>query len=164
VKYFAADGCKSFADIACHCKNGPAQVQPCVQGTCSEADLARTLSSAQTTCAGAGYPVSLPEGYGTPKPQEPAPAPADTVSPAVAFIVSSVESAASSQADVASSAAAAASSLASKASAVATGNATVGFRPTAAVPSSLPEYTGAAAQATQAVGLVGAAALALLAL
>ncbi|KAF1840908.1 CFEM-domain-containing protein [Cucurbitaria berberidis CBS 394.84] len=167
------DGCSALTDFACHCKKGAAllaQVQPCVKGACNAADQASTISAVESTCKDAGAPIVIPDASAAPSATPtPTPTPsavlssaASAASSAVASVKSSASAAASSAALSASSAVASVhSSLASKvSSAVAThsGNATVSATPTNS------QFTGGASQATKAAGLLGAAALAMLAL
>ncbi|KAH7385694.1 hypothetical protein BKA66DRAFT_511522 [Pyrenochaeta sp. MPI-SDFR-AT-0127] len=158
-----SDGCASLTDFKCHCEKGAsllAQVQPCVQGACSAADQSATIAAVSKICVDAGAPIVIPDASAAPSA---APASsAAAVASSAAEVASSAAAVASSAAGAASSAVASAvSSLASKASsavATPTGNGTASATPT------VSQFTGAAAQATKAAGLIGAAALAMLAL
>ncbi|CAO2650506.1 Nn.00g017980.m01.CDS01 [Neocucurbitaria sp. VM-36] len=158
----SSDGCSALTDFACHCKKGAellAQVQPCVQGACSAADQATTISAVEATCEQAGAPISIPDASAAPSAASSA---ASAVSSAVASAESSAAAVTSSAAEAASSAVGSvASSLASavsSATATATSNGTTSATPT------LSTFTGGAAQATKAAGFLGAAAIAMLAL
>merc|ERR1711963_909685 len=161
----ASDGCSSLTDFACHCKKGAqllSQVQPCVQGACGPSDQAAATSSA------AGAPISIPDAS--------APAASSAVASATSAAASAASSMASSMASEASSVlseassavASAASSMSSEMSmsesmsmtATPTGTGSMSMTPSA----SMSEFTGGAAQATQAVDILGAAALAMFAL
>jgi hypothetical protein len=160
-----SDGCSTLTDFKCHCEKGSsllAQVQPCVLGACSASDQSATIAAVQSTCEQAGVPISIPDASGAASSAAaPASSAAAPASSAAASAASSAAQAASSViASVASSIASAASSAAATASQSATSNAT---KPTSASPSA-SQFTGGAAQATQAVGILGAAALAMLAL
>ncbi|PSN73263.1 GPI anchored CFEM domain-containing protein [Corynespora cassiicola Philippines] len=164
------DGCSSLSDFACHCEQADtliASVQPCVQGACSAEDQATVISGVEEICAGAGVPVTLPDpnassapGSATPTPEPsseapsatptPTPEPTEDVSSAVSSAVASASSAVESIA----------SSIASVLPTITGGNATGSATPSPTI----SEFTGAAAQATKAVGVIGAAALAMLAL
>lgn len=131
-------------------------MQPCVQGACSASDQASTIAAVQKTCQDAGAPIEIPG--------------AGAVSSAVASVSSAAQSAISSKAqEVSSIAGAVSSALASATSAVGSkvssgvAGATSALLPSA--PSSSPsQFTGGAPLPTQAAGLLGAAALAMLAL
>ncbi|KAL6706756.1 hypothetical protein ACN47E_005092 [Coniothyrium glycines] len=159
-----SDGCAALTDFKCHCEKGEsllASVTPCVQGACSAADQAATISAVESTCQAAGAPISIPDPSAAVSSAVAAPASsAAQVASSAAQVASSAEAAASSAvASIASSAAAVVSSVVSKAS-TAVASATSGASPS----SSVSQFTGGAPQATQAVGLLGAAALAMLAL
>ncbi|KAJ4367468.1 hypothetical protein N0V83_007051 [Neocucurbitaria cava] len=162
-----SDGCSSLTDFACHCKKGAAllaQVQPCVQGACSSADQATTISAVESTCEQAGSPISIPDASSA------ASSATAVASSVVASAESSAASVASSAASAASSAvASAASSLASAASsamasATASASGTSSSNGTTSATPTVSTFTGGAAQATKAAGFLGAAALAMLAL
>lgn len=153
-----SDGCSSLTDFKCHCQKGAqllSSVQPCVEGACSSSDKDATIAAVQKTCAENGAPIQIPG--------------AGAASSAVASATSAAASVVSSKAAVASSAASsaaaavssAAASLASKVSSgAAAATSAVSIKPT----QSLATFTGGAPAATQAAGLLGAAALAMLAL
>ncbi|CAN9151434.1 hypothetical protein AG0111_0g10453 [Alternaria gaisen] len=166
-----SDGCSSLTDFACHCKKGAqllSQVQPCVQGACGPSDQAAAISAVESTCSAAGAPISIPDAS--------APAASSAVASATSAAASAASSMASSMASEASSVlseassavASAASSMSSEMSmsesmsmtATPTGTGSMSMTPSA----SMSEFTGGAAQATQAVGILGAAALAMFAL
>ncbi|KAF3043155.1 hypothetical protein E8E12_005306 [Didymella heteroderae] len=172
-----SDGCSSLTDFACHCKQGAkllSTVQPCVQGACNAADQATTISAVESTCQQAGVPIEIPDASSA--VASATSAAASAASSAGSAASSAVESATSAAASKASSAASAASSAvesaaSSAASAVSSALASVtsaagsaASSATAAASSSVSQFTGGAAQATQAAGLLGAAALAILAL
>jgi hypothetical protein len=160
-----SDGCAALTDFACHCKKGDellSKVQPCVQGACSAADQQKAIAAVESTCKAAGVPITIPDTGAAPSSAEAAPASsAAAPSSSKAAVTSAVSSAAS-----------AASSAASSAVSSALGSVTPVPMPTvntstpsaSGSPSSVSQFTGAAAQATQAVGIIGAAALAMLAL
>ncbi|KAL5116755.1 hypothetical protein ACEQ8H_005367 [Pleosporales sp. CAS-2024a] len=162
-----SDGCSSINDFKCHCQKGSSllsTVQPCVQGACSASDQAKTITAVQKTCEDAGVPISIPNASGA----------ASAVSSAAASITSAAASVVSSEAAKASSAGAAISSILSSVASAASSaaaskvssaldNATRSGS-SATPTSSVVQATGGAPMATQAVGLFGAAALAMLAL
>lgn len=165
-----SDGCANLTDFACHCKKGDtllAQVQPCVQKGCEAADQAKAIAAVESTCQAAGVPITIPD-TGAPAQSS---APAASASPSAAPAPSSAASAASS---VASAASSVISSIVASGTPVpmptpistGTPSMTPSGSPSAsgAPTSSVSQFTGAAAQATQAVGIIGAAALAMLAL
>ncbi|CAN9155495.1 unnamed protein product [Alternaria alternata] len=166
-----SDGCSSLTDFACHCKKGAqllSQVQPCVQGACGPSDQAAAIAAVESTCSAAGAPISIPDAS--------APAVSSAVASATSAAASAASSMASSMASEASSVlseassavASAASSMSSEMSmsesmsmtATPTATGSMSMTPSA----SMSEFTGGAAQATQAVGILGAAALAMFAL
>ncbi|KAH6839184.1 hypothetical protein B0T12DRAFT_400591 [Alternaria alternata] len=166
-----SDGCSSLTDFACHCKKGAqllSQVQPCVQGACGPSDQAAAIAAVESTCSAAGAPISIPDAS--------APAASSAVASATSAAASAASSMASSMASEASSVlseassavASAASSMSSEMSisesmsmtATPTATGSMSMTPSA----SMSEFTGGAAQATQAVGILGAAALAMFAL
>lgn len=171
-----SDGCSSLTDFACHCKQGAkllSTVQPCVQGACSDEDEKTTIEAVQKTCAGAGVPIEIPGAASSAAPSSAAPKPTATTTPNTTV-------ADPTKATPTASTTPNASGVASSWSytTTVTPDTTI-VDPTSALPtvhsSSKPsngtvttakpsEFTGAAAQATQAAGLFGAAALALLAL
>ncbi|KAL1792141.1 hypothetical protein ACET3X_009892 [Alternaria dauci] len=168
-----SDGCESLTDFECHCQKGAqllSQVQPCVEGACSPSDQAAAISAVESTCAAAGVPISIPEGS--------APAASSAVASATSAAASAASSVASSVAsqvtsilsEASSVVASAASSLSSALSDDDDESTSVTATPTATgsvsttPSSSVSEFTGGAAQATQAVGILGAAALAMFAL
>lgn len=161
-----SDGCSTLTDFACHCKKGTellATVQPCVQGACSADDQATTIAGVEKTCQDAGVPLEIPDtssaassvaSSATSAAASAASSAASSASSVVSEASSALESAASSM----SSALSSAMSSAASATGAASGSAST-------TPSASPsQFTGAAAQATQAAGLLGAAALALFAL
>ncbi|KNG48657.1 CFEM-domain-containing protein [Stemphylium lycopersici] len=165
-----SDGCESLTDFACHCKKGDtllASVQPCVEGACSADDQAAAISAVESTCKAAGVPITIPDSSAAPE-----------VSSAVETVVTSViSSPVETVSSVVSSAAEYTSAMMSSAMEISStmeipssitpvplptvnGTGAVSLTPS----SSMPEFTGAAAQATHAAGIIGAAALAMLAL
>ncbi|OAL50751.1 CFEM-domain-containing protein [Pyrenochaeta sp. DS3sAY3a] len=154
-----SDGCSSLTDFKCHCEKGASllsTVQPCVQGACSPADQATTIQAVQETCAGVGVPINIPDTSAAPSA---APSPSASAAPVASSAAASAAS--SAAAAVSSAVASAASSLASAASsALATSAASA----SASATPTLSQFTGGAPQATKAAGLLGAAALAMLAL
>lgn len=170
------DGCSGLTDFACHCKKGTellATVQPCVQKACSAEDQAATISGVESTCAAAGVPIEIPDSSSavssaaasaTSAAASATSAAASSAAASASSVISqassAVESAASSLSSVIASAISSAHSAASSHVATASSNGTA----SATASSTVSQFTGAAAQATQAAGLLGAAALALLAL
>nr|WLA78202.1 CFEM6 [Alternaria solani] len=172
-----SDGCSSLTDFECHCQKGAqllSQVQPCVEGACSPSDQAAAISAVESTCAAAGVPISIPEGSAASSAVASATSAAASATSAAASAASSVASSVASEvtsilSEASSVVASAASSLSSalsdddeSTSMTATPTATGSVSTTPS--SSVSEFTGGAAQATQAVGILGAAALAMFAL
>ena len=160
------DGCSALTDFACHCKQGAkllATVQPCVKGACSAADQETTIAAVEKTCADAGAPIEIPD---TPSASSAAPssAAATSVAPSSAAPSSTAASATPSGPESSSTYHPTASVTATFVSPSATVTVSTPSNGTASAAPLPSEYTGAAAQATQAAGLLGAAALALLAL
>jgi hypothetical protein len=174
-----SDGCTDILDFACHCKKGTellGEVQPCTKKACSEADQKTTIEAVETTCKGVGVPIEIPDD--TPASSAVVITSVVTATPS-ATVVTSVQSATPSS-DLASSLSEAISSALSSASSVASSVASASASASAShsashsgshsgSASSTPtattsEFTAGAAHATQAVGLMGAAAIALLAL
>ncbi|KAG9205818.1 hypothetical protein G6514_006092 [Epicoccum nigrum] len=157
------DGCSALTDFACHCKQGAkllATVQPCVEGACSAADKETTIAAVEKTCADAGAPIEIPDA-----PSASSAAPSSAVASSIVPSSAAPSSAAPSSAAPSSSAVSATpSGPESSASPTATATVSTPANGTASATPTPSEYTGAAAQATQAAGLLGAAALALLAL
>ncbi|KAH8731106.1 hypothetical protein GQ44DRAFT_736216 [Phaeosphaeriaceae sp. PMI808] len=170
-----SDGCAALTDFKCHCEKGAtlvSSVTPCVKKSCSAADESAAIAAVSKICMDAGVPLVLPSSpaASSAAPVSSAAAPvssaAGAASSAAAPVKSSAAGAVSSAAGAASSAASYAASMASSAAskvssamASATGNGTVPVKPSA-TPS---QFTGGAPQAT-AVGILGAAALAMLVL
>ncbi|KAI8936491.1 hypothetical protein NX059_006896 [Plenodomus lindquistii] len=154
-----SDGCSELTDFRCHCEKGATligSVQPCVQGACSPADQLTSLNSVKKICEDAGVPIELPEASEI--SAAPASSAAVAVSSAAPAATSAVASAASSAASAASSAVQVATSSLAGAVSSAVASAT-----SASASASLPHFTGgAAAQATGAAVLIGAAAFAML--
>ncbi|KAF2034842.1 CFEM-domain-containing protein [Setomelanomma holmii] len=164
-----SDGCSALTDFKCHCQKGTSlinSVTPCVQGACSAADQATTIAAVQKTCQDAGVPLSIPNASGAASSAvASASSAAASAASSAAAVVSSAKSAASSAAGAASSAAASlVSSAASKASSAAASATSAAASKASSASPSASQFTGAASQATQAAGLLGAAALAMLAL
>ncbi|KAF1837263.1 CFEM-domain-containing protein [Decorospora gaudefroyi] len=172
----SSDGCAELTDFACHCEQGAtllAQVQPCVEESCEAEDQAATISAVETTCEAAGVPITIPDdgdneenddqddGDDTDDEDEAQTTVIATsevvemTSTMVSMVTSEVHSAASSAMSEVESEM---DSMTMMPTTTPAGNDTM--EPT----STMPEFTGAAAQATQAVGILGAAALAMLAL
>ncbi|OSS45638.1 hypothetical protein B5807_09488 [Epicoccum nigrum] len=157
------DGCSALTDFACHCKQGAkllATVQPCVEGACSAADKETTIAAVEKTCADAGAPIEIPDAPSA-SSAAPSSAAASSIVPSSAAPSSSVVSATPSGPESSSAPQATGSASASP---TATATVSTPANGTASATPTPSEYTGAAAQATQAAGLLGAAALALLAL
>ncbi|KAI4947578.1 hypothetical protein J4E91_006398 [Alternaria rosae] len=166
-----SDGCSSLTDFECHCKKGAellGQVQPCVQGACEQEDQAKAISAVQDTCKAAGVPITIPDASAAPSMASSAVASATSAAASMASSAASMASsmASSAMSEASSAVESAASSMASEmSSAMMTGTPTASESMMSMTPSaSMSEFTGAAAQATQAVGIIGAAALAMLAL
>lgn len=168
----SSDGCPSLTDFKCHCEKAStlfATALPCVQRSCPAAQQAETIAAVEGACKAAGVPVQVPNVSGGASSAAPASSTPAAVSSA-ASAASSAASAASSALSALSSAQSAASSAASAATSapVTTGTPSrSGTAPASASGSPTPtvsQFTGAAAQATQAVGILGAAALAIFAL
>lgn len=143
IDALSSDGCSSLTDFACHCKETSLipTVEPCVQKACSAADQAKVITAVEGTCASAGVPITI---------SVPATSAAAAASSAPARYSSAPVSSAAASSEPASSVAGTGSLV----TATPSHNGTVAT----ATPS---QFTGAAAQATQAVGIVAAAALAL---
>ncbi|CAE7011407.1 hypothetical protein CFE70_002056 [Pyrenophora teres f. teres 0-1] len=171
-----SDGCSALTDFKCHCQKGGqllSQVQPCVEKACNPSDQAAAISAVESTCKAAGVPITIPNASGAAPAASSA---AATVTSAVASAASSAASAASSvTASAASSQASAASSIlsvassvvasvASSASASMSSHSTASRSASASASASATQFTGGAPQATQAAGILGAAALAMLVL
>jgi len=179
------DGCSALTDFACHCKQGSAllgKVKPCVEKACPTSDQQATVAAVEKTCKDAGAPIVI-DGPGSmaapsaaPASAAPASAAPASAAPASAAPASAAPAAASAPAAVSPAAASAgygastpaasaASSVASVvSSAVATASKSHSGNGTASATATPSQFTGAAAQATGAVALIGAAALAMLAL
>ncbi|KAF2995802.1 hypothetical protein E8E13_000482 [Curvularia kusanoi] len=167
-----SDGCGDLLDFACHCKQGSkllSSVQPCVQGACSADDQKATIAGVEKTCAGAGVPIEIPDTPGssaTPTPSllPSSVAPSSAASSAVISDVSATSSLAPTY-SYTTTVSPITPSLTPTYSYTATINATTpAATGNSTASSTLSEFPGAAAKATQAAGLLGAAALALLAL
>jgi len=158
VTVLTTDGCSGLTDFACHCKKTDLipKVTPCVQSSCSAADQAKVITAVEGTCAEAGVPLSLSAPGGassTPAPSSAAPSSAPVSSTPEA----SAPASASSAAYTTPASSAVATSLVGTSTIVSTPAAN-GTISTTATPS---QFTGAAAQATQAAGLMAAGLLAL---
>ncbi|KAF2653918.1 CFEM-domain-containing protein [Lophiostoma macrostomum CBS 122681] len=164
VTPLSSDGCSSLTDFACHCKKFDtliASVTPCVQGACSTSDQQATIAAVEQTCADAGVSVSVSEPAGS------------STAAASSSAGSSADSSAGSSAPASTAASSTSEASTAAASSTAVVTSTVSGAPTSSsngtVSSSAPssstsEFSNVAAQATQAAGILGAAALALLAL
>jgi len=151
-----SDGCSGLTDFACHCQKADslfAAVTPCVQSACPADDQATVISAVEETCASAGVTIEVPTPGATSSEVV-----ASTEAPASSAVVTS-EVPASTEA---ASSAYPTSAVESSVSGIPTptGN---GTAPTTGAPAP-SQFTGAAAHATQAAGVLGAAALALFAL
>lgn len=149
------DGCSALTDFKCHCEKSDslfASVTPCVQGACTAAEVSTVISEVEKICADAGVTVKVPTPGGS---STPAPSAQSSAAPSSAAASTPAETPAQSSAAQTPSAYPTAGSTTP--AAPTGGNATVSSAPT---PS---EFTGAAALPT-AAGVLGAAALALLAL
>ncbi|KAF2279452.1 CFEM-domain-containing protein [Westerdykella ornata] len=150
-----SSGCAELADFKCQCSKADtlfASVTPCVEKACSASDRDATIAAVENTCAQAGVPVQVPEPG---KPSESAaPSSAPPASSQPPAYQTSEAPASSSEAPASSTPAVSSSTVVPTPS----GNATI---PSGTPP---PQFTGAAPHATQAAGLLGAAALAILAL
>ncbi|KAF1365056.1 CFEM-domain-containing protein [Lizonia empirigonia] len=178
ISPLTSDGCSSLTDFACHCKKGTellATVQPCVKGACSADDQATTITAVEKTCQDAGVPLEIPDtsSAASSAASSATSAASSAASSAATSAISAASSAASSASSVvseassalesaASSMSSALSSVMSSAAASSTGASSNSASTT--LSASPSQFTGAAAQATQAAGLLGAAALALFAL
>jgi hypothetical protein len=151
-----SDGCSDLTDFACHCKKSDslfAAVTPCVQKACSAEEQATVISAVEQTCADAGVTIDVPTPGGSSTP-----APSSTAEPS-----SEAPSETPTPTEVTSTVVetTAASSAPSVGLPTPSGN---GTSPTGAPSPSVSEFPGSAARATQAAGLLGVAALAMLAL
>ncbi|KAF2869722.1 hypothetical protein BDV95DRAFT_608562 [Massariosphaeria phaeospora] len=162
------DGCPSATDFACHCKKADslvAGVLPCVESGCSPEDQQAALSATSGICGNYGVQVPVPQpGPSSALAQTSAApetsAPAETV-PSTAASMSSEAAMSSMMSSVSAHMSSAhMSSAIGTGTPIPTGNGTGPGSPTP-TPS---EFVGAAARATQAVGVIGAAAFALLVL
>ncbi|OCK97775.1 CFEM-domain-containing protein [Cenococcum geophilum 1.58] len=154
VSALTTDGCSGLTDFACHCKKTDLipSVTPCVQAACSAADQAKVITAVEGTCASAGVTISV--------------APATSAASASSSVDTSSTPEVSST-PVASSAPAgyspAAVTPSATSSAVVTSLAGTGTLITASsngtvtTASTPTSFTGAAAQVTQAAGIVVAA-------
>ncbi|EDU40367.1 GPI anchored CFEM domain containing protein [Pyrenophora tritici-repentis] len=165
-----SDGCSALTDFKCHCQKGGqllSQVQPCVEKACNPSDQAAAISAVESTCKAAGVPITIPNASGAASAASSA---AATVTSAVASAASSAASAASSQASAASSVLSVVSSAVASAASSASASASMSSQSTAShsasasASASASQFTGGAPQATQAAGILGAAALAMLVL
>lgn len=169
----SSDGCSSLTDFNCHCQKGAsliATVEPCVSSACSASDQAATLAAIQQTCKNAGIPIEVPNAPGAVSSAVAgATSAAAGATSAAAGATSAAASAAASKASAAYSAAATVSSAIAPAVSSAASRVSGAAAPTSRILSgtSTPrpsQFTGGAPQATNAAGLLGAAALAFLAL
>jgi cobalamin biosynthesis Mg chelatase CobN len=140
------DGCTQLTDFACHCQKPEliTTVQPCVEKACTPDEIAKILTTVQSTCAGVGHPISIPNAGGSSSTSAP---PAQ----------SSSKPAASSSAAATTSAPPPASY--SSSTPTPSSNATI----TSTKPSQ-SAYTGAASRPTQIGALMAALGLAAVAL
>ncbi|KAF2691114.1 hypothetical protein K458DRAFT_382690 [Lentithecium fluviatile CBS 122367] len=151
------DGCENLEDFACHCQKADslfAAVTPCVKENCTPAEEADVISKVKDTCAANGVTVSIPDASSTPAGSS-----TPTPTPSATTTESTTESATTTETETSTSVAETSSSV--SAVPTASGN---GTAPTTAPSPSASEFPGAAARVTQAVGVLGAAAIAMLAL
>ncbi|KAF2266977.1 CFEM-domain-containing protein [Lojkania enalia] len=154
------DGCPSITDFACHCEQADtlfSVVTPCVQDACTPEEEQAAISAVEGTCASAGVTISIPS------PTESASsaassseAPESTEAPESSTAEPTPEP--TSEAPSSEAPTSEAPTSESMSMPTPTGNATMSS--TTPTPT---EFTGGAA-ATQAPVVLGAAALALLAL
>ncbi|EOA82020.1 hypothetical protein ACJQWK_05197 [Exserohilum turcicum] len=170
----AGDGCKDISDFACHCKKGDqllSQVQPCAQGACSAADQQKAIAAVEATCKSVGVPITIPgasaapSGDNAPKSSIPAASAASSASPSASASPSPSPSPSASPSGTSGGIMSIVthSSMDSKVPSMTPTPTTTPSRSPAAS-SSASQFTGAAVQATHAAGIIGAAALAMLAL
>lgn len=172
-----SDGCQNLTDFACHCKKGDqllAKVQPCVQSSCSTADQRSAIAAVESTCKAAGVPITIPDtnapAPSSMAPKSSIPAPSAAPSPTPSPSASPAPSAAPSGTSEAIMTIVTHSSMHSEMKSSASGTTPTPTGGNSTMPSRSPsasvsQFTGAAAaQATQAIGVIGAAALAMLAL
>ncbi|KAK6362682.1 hypothetical protein TWF730_000138 [Orbilia blumenaviensis] len=78
ISSIGSSGCQQ-TDISCICSASTflTGILSCIQGSCTEAEVAQTLKAAQGLCASAGVTITLP---GTPEPTTAAPEPEPTTS------------------------------------------------------------------------------------
>jgi hypothetical protein len=150
-----SDGCSQLEDFKCHCQKADslfAAVTPCVKKNCTPAEEADVISKVKDTCAANGITVSIPSDSGS-----------ASATPTASVSASSAPASSSAAGTTTAATTGAAYSTKTMASGMPTpsGN---GTAPTKAPSPSASEFPGAAARATQAVGVLGAAALAMLAL
>ena len=151
-----SDGCSQLEDFKCHCQKADslfAAVTPCVKKACTPEEEAEVISKVKDTCAANGVTVSLPAegGSATPTP---------TPSASASAAPSSSPSASATTTET-TTAAGTTTTMASSGMPTPSGNGTV---PTGTPSPPASQFPGSAARATQAVGVMGAAALAFLAL
>jgi len=156
IDALSADGCSSLTDFACHCKKTDLipTVEPCVQKACSAADQAKVITAVEGTCASAGVPITISTPAASAASSAPASSAAAASTPAASSAPAGYSSAPVSSAAASSKPSSSAAGTGSLVTATPSSNGTIAT----ATPS---QFTGAAAQATQAVGIVAAAALAL---
>ncbi|KAF1956140.1 CFEM-domain-containing protein [Byssothecium circinans] len=159
-----SDGCAQLTDFACHCKKFDtliSAVTPCVQKACSASDQAAVISGVEGTCKAAGVTVSVPSSV----------AASSTAAPSSASASASASPTPSggSSGSPTRTGGAATSAAPSKSSAAPSSSASGAPRPSAngTSPTSSPSpsaFPGAASRFAPAAGVLGAAAIAFLAL
>ncbi|KAF2638043.1 CFEM-domain-containing protein [Massarina eburnea CBS 473.64] len=150
-----SDGCAQLTDFACHCKKFDAlisAVTPCVQKACSASDQASVISGVEGTCKAAGVTVSVPSSAVASSTSSPA---SSSASASASVTESSVSTTTSS---------AASSSAPSSAVSGSPSASSNGTSPTGSPTPTSPTFPGAASRFGPVVGVVGAAAIAFLAL
>ena len=153
-----SDGCSDLTDFKCHCEKSSAlfaSVTPCVQSACSAEEQAEVIKGVENTCASAGVSIDVPEPSATAAPSSASSEAASSAEP--------TEASSSAPAPTESGSYSAAPTLSSSVSAApsATGNGTAPSVPAPTTGSPSPtSFPGAASRVGQALGLVGAAAVA----
>jgi len=162
VNVLTTDGCSGLTDFACHCKKTDLipKVTPCVQSACSASDQAKVITAVEGTCAQAGVPLSLSAPGGASSTPVPSSSPAVYSSAAPSSTPAESTPASSAILTVETTTPAAVSTAATL---VGTGTiiTTPSANGTISATASPSQFTGAAAQVTQAAGMMAAAALAL---
>ncbi|KAF2018660.1 CFEM-domain-containing protein [Aaosphaeria arxii CBS 175.79] len=155
------DGCPALDDFKCHCEKADSLFSsaiPCVQKACEAADQQKTIEAVEGTCKQAGVPIQVPVIGSSSAAGTPTPTPTPSATPSATPEESSTPTPSATPSETPEQSSAASSALVT---ATPSGNGTV---PSSTPSATVSEFTGAAAQATQAIGVIGAAAIALLAL